>query len=85
MPLTRENGFHALRHHFASVLSLANGVDIRARAECLGHSDPGFYPGRPPGFEDHEDIGRGMHAGRRQRVAYGGQPSVLWRLTFHRA
>jgi hypothetical protein len=30
------------------------------------------YPGRPPGFEDHEDIGRSMHAGRRQRVAYGG-------------
>ena len=43
------------------------------------------YPGRPPGFEDHEDIRRGMHAGRRQRVACGGQPSVPWRLTFHRA
>jgi hypothetical protein len=43
------------------------------------------YPGRPPGFEDHEDIGRSMHAGRRQRVAYGGQPPVPRRLTLHRA
>ena len=41
MPPTRENGFHALRHHFASVL-LHNGVDIRALATYLGHSDPGF-------------------------------------------
>jgi integrase len=41
VPPTRENGFHALRHHFASVL-LHNGVDIRALATYLGHSDPGF-------------------------------------------
>lgn len=41
MPQTRENGFHALRHAFASVL-IANGVDIRALASYLGHSDPGF-------------------------------------------
>ncbi|SNT36731.1 Site-specific recombinase XerD [Actinomadura meyerae] len=38
---TRDNGFHALRHHFASVL-LEQGVDIRALAEFLGHADPGF-------------------------------------------
>jgi site-specific recombinase XerD len=38
---TRTNGFHALRHHFASVL-LTGGVDIRALAEYLGHTDPGF-------------------------------------------
>ncbi|HEV2375329.1 MAG TPA: tyrosine-type recombinase/integrase [Streptosporangiaceae bacterium] len=40
-PATREDGFHALRHHFASVL-LHDGVDIRALAEYLGHADPGF-------------------------------------------
>jgi integrase len=41
VPSTRENGYHALRHHFASVL-LERGVDIRALAEFLGHADPGF-------------------------------------------
>ncbi|PWU45498.1 site-specific integrase [Micromonospora sp. S4605] len=38
---SREYGFHALRHRYASVM-LAGGVDIRALAEYLGHSDPGF-------------------------------------------
>lgn len=37
----RSNGFHALRHHFASVL-LQQGVSIRAVADYLGHHDPGF-------------------------------------------
>ncbi|HEX5493233.1 MAG TPA: site-specific integrase [Mycobacteriales bacterium] len=41
VPDTRVNGFHALRHYYASVL-LAGGVDIRTLAEFLGHSDPGF-------------------------------------------
>lgn len=41
MPQTRENGFHALRHHFAGVL-LSDGVDIRVLATYLGHTDPGF-------------------------------------------
>ena len=27
------------------------------------------YPGRPPGFQDHEDIRGSMHACRRQRLA----------------
>jgi len=37
----RENGMHALRHFYASVL-LDAGESIRALAEYLGHSDPGF-------------------------------------------
>jgi integrase len=38
---SREHGFHALRHRYASVM-LADGVDIRSLAEYLGHDDPGF-------------------------------------------
>jgi integrase len=41
LPPGRANGFHALRHYFASVL-LADGVDIRTLSEYLGHHDPGF-------------------------------------------
>jgi len=38
---TRENGMHALRQHYASVL-LDAGESIKAVSEYLGHSDPGF-------------------------------------------
>jgi integrase len=38
---SRENGMHALRHYFASML-LAAGMSIRDVAEYLGHSDPAF-------------------------------------------
>jgi integrase len=38
---SRELGFHALRHTFASTL-LSENVDIRALAAYLGHTDPGF-------------------------------------------
>lgn len=38
---SRETGMHQLRHTFASML-LDGGVSIRAVAEYLGHSDPGF-------------------------------------------
>jgi integrase len=38
---TRANGMHALRHYFASVI-LDAGESIRALADYLGHSDPGF-------------------------------------------
>jgi integrase len=38
---SRENGMHALRHFYASVL-LDAGESIKALSEYLGHSDPGF-------------------------------------------
>lgn len=38
---TRENGMHALRHFYASVL-LDAGESVRALATYLGHADPGF-------------------------------------------
>ncbi|MCA2228400.1 tyrosine-type recombinase/integrase [Nonomuraea aurantiaca] len=38
---TREHGMHALRHYYASVL-LDAGESVKALAEYLGHSDPGF-------------------------------------------
>lgn len=41
VPDGRENGMHALRHHYASVL-LAGGVDVGPLSEYLGHHDPGF-------------------------------------------
>lgn len=41
LPDTRENGMHALRHFYASVL-LDGGESVRALAEYLGHTDPGF-------------------------------------------
>jgi len=37
----RQNGTHALRHHYASVL-LDGGENIKAVSEYLGHADPGF-------------------------------------------
>lgn len=37
----RRNGMHALRHFYASVL-LDAGESVRALADYLGHSDPGF-------------------------------------------
>jgi integrase len=41
VPVTRENGTHALRHFYASAL-LDGGESIRAVSEYLGHADPGF-------------------------------------------
>ncbi len=38
---SREHGFHALRHFFASE-ELAAGESIVSLARWLGHSDPGF-------------------------------------------
>lgn len=36
-----DQGFHQLRHYWASVM-LADGVDIKALSEYLGHKDPAF-------------------------------------------
>jgi len=41
VPAARENGMHALRHYFASVV-LDGGANIKALADWLGHADPGF-------------------------------------------
>jgi integrase len=41
VPTTRDNGTHALRHHYASVL-LDAGESIKALSEYLGHADAGF-------------------------------------------
>ncbi|RFU88518.1 site-specific integrase [Streptomyces triticagri] len=41
VPTGRENGMHALRHFYASVL-LDAGESIKALSEYLGHHDPGF-------------------------------------------
>ena len=38
---SREHGFHALRHLFASLV-LSGGTNIRDLADYLGHADPGF-------------------------------------------
>lgn len=52
---TRQNGMHALRHFYASVL-LDAGESIRALADYLGHADPGFtlrvYTHLMPSSED---------------------------------
>lgn len=40
-PASRADGFHALRHFYASTL-LDAGESITALAEYLGHTDPGF-------------------------------------------
>jgi integrase len=41
VPSARENGFHALRHFYASTL-LDAGETITALAAYLGHADPAF-------------------------------------------
>ncbi len=52
---SRANGMHACRHFYASVL-LDAGESVRALADYLGHSDPGFtlrvYTHLMPASED---------------------------------
>jgi site-specific recombinase XerD len=70
---TRENGMHALRHYFASVL-LEDGVSIKAVATYLGHSDPGFtlrtYTHVMPSSEDR------MRGAVDRALSDGGAPNV---------
>jgi hypothetical protein len=68
-------GRYISEHASCSVISELESVAAR-----IVEADPeravGLSPGRPPGFQDHEDIRGSMHTGRRQRVAGGGQTSV---------
>ncbi|MGI9017170.1 MAG: tyrosine-type recombinase/integrase, partial [Euzebya sp.] len=70
---TRQNGMHALRHHFASVM-LLNGVAITELAGFLGHGDPAFtlrvYAHMLP---DSEERGRAAM----DAAWYAGEPSGL--------
>jgi len=54
-PATRDDGMHALRRWYAGV-QLDGGTSIKALAEYLGHSDPGFtlrtYTHLMPASED---------------------------------
>ncbi|WP_371795337.1 tyrosine-type recombinase/integrase [Streptomyces sp. NBC_01718] len=54
VPRGRENGMHALRHFYSSVL-LDAGESVKALSEYLGHHDPGFtlrtYTHLMPGSE----------------------------------
>jgi integrase len=55
VPTVRDNGCHALRHYYASLL-LDGGESIKTVSERLGHSDPGFtlrtYTHLMPSAED---------------------------------
>jgi integrase len=70
----RENGMHALRHHYASML-LAGGVDIRALSEYLGHHDPAFtlriYAHLMPGADDRarRAVEKALAAAQQYKVA----------------
>jgi integrase len=82
VPATRDNGMHALRHHFASVL-LEGGVSVKALAEYLGHADPGFtlrtYTHLMPASEDRarQAVDRALtNTGRRAAADGAGAPNV---------
>jgi integrase len=54
-PAARENGTHALRHYFATLL-LSSGCDVKSVSEYLGHSSPAitlqFYAHVMPSAHD---------------------------------
>ena len=70
----RAEGFHALRHFYASVL-LDGGESIKALSEYLGHADPGFtlrtYTHLMPSSS------RAHPPGRRRRISSSGAPEVV--------
>jgi integrase len=78
VPHSRENGMHALRHHYATVL-LEDGVNPRAVADWLGHADAGFtlriYGHVMPSSEDRARgaIDRALGASSALDVPAGGQ------------
>jgi integrase len=69
VPRGRENGMHALRHFYASVL-LDAGESVKALSEYLGHHDPGFtlrtYTHLMPSSEKRtrEAVNRAFEGGR---------------------
>lgn len=79
---TRANGMHALRHFFASVL-LDAGESIRALADYLGHTDPGFtlrvYTHLMPASEDRarQAVDTAFSSSRVQGVSKGGQDAAF--------
>lgn len=79
----RDNGMHALRHFYASVLIDA-GESVRAVADYLGHADPGFtlrvYAHLFPASEDRarQAVDRLFRDGSSESVvppAYDGRAS----------
>lgn len=81
VPATRENGCHALRHYYASVL-LDGGESIRTVSDRLGHADPGFtlrtYTHLLPDTETRtrniiDDVLRALPARTRDRAPRSGE------------
>lgn len=80
-PGGRENGMHALRHYFASVV-LDGGASIRDLADWLGHSDAGFtlrtYTHLMPASDTRMKaaVDRAFRAPDGPRSILGGAPDV---------
>ena len=64
---SRDNGMHALRHFYASVL-LDAGESVKALSEYLGHSDPGFTLRTYTHLLPTVSSGRGRPSTARSRV-----------------
>lgn len=77
VPTTRENGMHALRHYYASVV-LSGGASVRDLAEWLGHTDPGFtlrtYTHLLPGGSDR--MREAVDGAFANGLSKGGAPDV---------